>query len=59
MLGMDGGHFEPAADTAALLERHADLLGQPARIDYPAEVKQWRVFADQARHMAEPWEQPP
>ncbi len=56
---MDGGHFEPAADTAALLERHADLLGQPARIDYPAEVKQWRVFADQARHMAEPWEQPP
>ena len=48
-----------AADTAALLERHADLLGQPARIDYPAEVKRWRVFADQARHMAELREQPP
>ena len=48
-----------AADTAALLERHADLPGQPARIDYPAEVKRWRVFADQARHMAEPREQPP
>ena len=47
-----------AADTAALLERHADLLGQPARIDYPAEVKRWRVFADQARHMAELQEQP-
>ena len=47
-----------AADTAALLERHTDLLGQPARIDYPAEVKRWRVFSDQARHMAEPWEQP-
>ena len=47
-----------AADTAALLERHADLLGQPARIDYPAEVKRWRVFADQARYMAELREQP-
>ena len=47
-----------AADTAALLERHAGLLGQPARIDYPAEVKRWRVFADQARHMAEVQEQP-
>jgi anti-sigma B factor antagonist len=47
-----------AGDTAALLERHADLLGQPARIDCPAEVKRWRAFADQARQMAEPWEQP-
>jgi hypothetical protein len=45
-----------AADTAALLEERADLLGQPSRIDYPAEIKRWRVFADQARQMAECWE---
>ncbi len=40
---------------------HSSYRGdrQPARIDYPAEVKRWRVFADQARHMAEPREQPP
>jgi two-component system, NarL family, response regulator DevR len=48
-----------AADTAALLERRADLLGQPTRIDYPTEIKRWRVFADQARQMAERWEQRP
>jgi anti-anti-sigma factor len=48
-----------AADTAALLERRADLLGQPGRIDYPAEIKKWRALADQARQMAERWEQPP
>jgi len=51
-------HFA-AADTAALLERHADLLGQPSRIDYPTEIKRWRVFADQARQMAECWDQRP
>jgi anti-sigma B factor antagonist len=48
-----------AADTAALLEQQAGLAGQPSRIDYPTEIKRWRVFADQARHMAECWEQPP
>ena len=48
-----------AADTAALLERRADLLGEPGRIDYPTEVKGWRALADQARQMAERWEQPP
>ena len=48
-----------AADTAALLERRADLLGQPGRIDYPTEVKRWRALADQAGQMAECWEQPP
>jgi anti-sigma B factor antagonist len=51
-------HFA-AADTAALLEQRADLIGQPARIDYPTEIKRWRVFADQARQMAERWEQRP
>ena len=48
-----------AADTAALLERRADLLGQPGRIDYPTEIKKWRALADQARQMAERWEQQP
>jgi len=28
-----------AADTAALLERRAEFLGQPGRIDYPTETK--------------------
>jgi anti-sigma B factor antagonist len=45
-----------AADTAALLEQHAGMLGQPSRIDYPTEIKRWQVFADQARQMAECWE---
>lgn len=47
-----------AADTAALLERRADLLGWHTRLDYPTEVKRWRVLADEAGHMAERWEQP-
>jgi anti-sigma B factor antagonist len=50
--------YSAAADTAALLERRADLLRQPGRIDYQAEIKQWRTLADQARQMAERWEQP-
>jgi anti-anti-sigma regulatory factor len=48
-----------AADTAALLQQRADILGQPARIDYPTEIKQWRVLADQAGQMAQRWEQRP
>ncbi len=48
-----------AADTAALLERRADLLGQPKRIDYATEIKRLRALADQARQMADRWEQPP
>lgn len=48
-----------AADTTALLERRADLLDQPGRIDYPTEVKRWQALADQARRIAERWEQPP
>ena len=48
-----------AADTAALLERRADVAGLPARIDYPTEIKRWRVLADQARQMAARWEQRP
>jgi len=45
-----------AADAAALLERRADFVGRPSRIDYPTEIKRWRVFADQAAQMAERWE---
>jgi len=46
-----------AADTATLLEQHADVLRQqPTRIDYPTEIKRWQVLADQARVMAERWE---
>ncbi len=48
-----------AADTAALLERRADLAWLPARIDYPTEAKRLRVLADQAQQMAERWEQRP
>jgi len=48
-----------AADCAALLERRADLTRPPARMDYPAEIKRWRAFADQAGQMAERWEQSP
>jgi anti-anti-sigma factor len=48
-----------AADTAALLQQRADILGQPTRIDYPTEIKQWRVLADQAGQMAQRWEQRP
>lgn len=48
-----------AADTAKLLERRADLLSQPGRIDYPSEIKKWQVLADQAGQIAERWEQPP
>ncbi len=46
-----------AAGTAALLERRADLVGHPSRVDYPADIKQWRALADQAAQMAERWEQ--
>lgn len=48
-----------AADTAALLERQADLTGHPTRIDYPADIKRWRAIADQAAQMAERCEQHP
>lgn len=46
-----------AADTAALLERRAHLVGHPSRIDYPIDIKRWRAIADQAAQMAERWEQ--
>jgi anti-anti-sigma factor len=46
-----------AVDTAAMLERRADLVGRPSPIDYPTEIKQWRALADQAAQMAERWEQ--
>jgi stage II sporulation protein AA (anti-sigma F factor antagonist) len=46
-----------AADTAALLERRADLVGHPSRIDHPTDIKRWRAIADQAAQMAERWKQ--
>jgi anti-anti-sigma factor len=48
-----------AADTAALLQQRADILGQPGHVDYPTEIKQWRGLADQAGQMAQRWEQRP
>ena len=48
-----------ADDYAGLLERRADLIRQPGWMDYPAEIKRWRAFADQAGQMAERWEQSP
>jgi anti-sigma B factor antagonist len=49
-------HFA-AADTTALLERRAGLLRPPGRVDFPTEVKRWRAIAEQARLIAEHWEQ--
>ena len=46
-----------ATDTAALLERRAEVVGHPGRIDYPTDIKRWRAVADQAAQMAERWEQ--
>jgi len=48
-----------AADYATLLEQQADLIRPPRRMDYPAEIKRWRAFADQAEQMARRWEQRP
>jgi hypothetical protein len=48
-----------AADYAALLERRAELTRPPQRMDYRAEIKRWRTFADQAEQMAKRWEQSP
>ncbi len=45
-----------AADTAALLEQRADLVEQPARVDYRTDIKQWQMIADQAAELAEQWE---
>ena len=46
-----------AADTAALLEQRADLVGRPSRVDYPADIKRWRAIADEAAQMAKHWDQ--
>ena len=48
-----------AAEHAALLERMADRIRPPRRMDYPAEIKRWRAFADGAEQMATRWEQAP
>lgn len=48
-----------ALDAAALLERRAEAARQPSRMDYQAEIKRWRAFADEAEKMAQRWEQPP
>lgn len=47
-----------AADYAALLEQSAALVRRPGRMDYPAEIKRWQAFADQAEQMARRWGQP-
>jgi hypothetical protein len=47
-----------AADYAALLEQRAALARRPGRMDYPAEIKRWQAFADQAEQMAGRWGQP-
>jgi anti-anti-sigma factor len=46
-----------ATDTVALLEQRADLVGLPSRLDYPADIKRFRALADQAREIAESWDQ--
>jgi hypothetical protein len=48
-----------AANYAALLEQRAGPTRPPERADYPAEIKRWRAFADQAEQMARRWEQSP
>ena len=48
-----------ATDYATLLEQKAGLSRPPRRMDYPAEIKRWRAFADQAEQMARRWEQRP
>lgn len=48
-----------AADTAEMLERRSKVLDWRARVDYPTEIKRWRVLADQAGRMAERWEHEP
>jgi hypothetical protein len=45
-----------ALNAAALLERQADHVRPPTRLDYPTEIKRWRAFADQAEQMARRWE---
>jgi hypothetical protein len=44
---------------ARALESRAPIVGQPSRLDYPAEIKRRRAFADQAEQMARRWEQQP
>ena len=48
-----------ALDAAALLERQADLVRPPWRVDYPTEIKRWRAVARQAEQMAKRWEERP
>ena len=48
-----------ALNAVELLERQAARDRPPARLDYQAEIKRWRAFADQAEQMAKRWEQPP
>ena len=47
-----------ALEAASRLEREAETARQPSRMDYQAEIKRWRAFADQAERMASHWEQP-
>jgi anti-sigma B factor antagonist len=46
-----------ATETAALLTQRANLVEEPQRIDYPTEIKRWRVIAEKAEQIAERWEE--
>jgi hypothetical protein len=46
-----------ALNAVAMLERQADRARPPTRLDYRAEIKRWRAFADQAEQMARRWKQ--
>ena len=45
-----------ALDAAARLERPANFVRQPSRLDHGAEIERWQAFADQADQMAKRWE---
>lgn len=50
---------ERALEFAGQLEQQAEHTRPPVRLDYPAEIKRWRAFADQAEQTAIRWEGPP
>lgn len=46
-----------ASENAALLEQQVGIVKEPTRVDYRAEVKRWRDFAERAELMAAGLEQ--
>lgn len=44
-----------SAETAALMARRRDIVAEPHRVDYPAQVKRWGAIADAAELMAKRW----